>query len=140
VIVVDTGAIIALVDRDDRHHTSIAAIFSDSGDRWIVPWAVLPEVDYLLGSRLSEKVRSTFLEDVATGAIAVHWGSDADLARAAEIDEHYKALKMGMVDAVVLATAERLRAEAIVTLDMKHFGAVRPVRAMKLLPRDGGER
>jgi predicted nucleic acid-binding protein len=63
VTVAATGAIIALIDRDDRHHRSIAAIVSDSGERWAVPWAVLPEVDCLPGRRLSEKVRRAFLED-----------------------------------------------------------------------------
>jgi hypothetical protein len=40
------------------------------------------------------------------------------------------------VDALVLAMAERLRAEAIATLDLRHFGAVRLPRSLRLLPRD----
>jgi predicted nucleic acid-binding protein len=46
------------------------------------------------------------------------------------------ALRLGLVDAVVMAVAERLRAEAIATLDLRHFGAVKIAGAPRLLPRD----
>jgi predicted nucleic acid-binding protein len=40
------------------------------------------------------------------------------------------------VDAVVIAVAERLRAPAIATLDLKHFGTVAIKGRPRLLPRD----
>ena len=135
-IVVDTGAIIALLDRSESNHRTIARLYSQDGDSWVIPWAVLPEVDYILANHLGEKVRRAFLGDVAAGAFSVIWGSDADLARAVEIDSLYATLKIGLVDATVLAVAERLRADAILTLDLKHFGAVKTLRPVKLLPRD----
>jgi hypothetical protein len=136
VIVADTGAIIALIDRDEKHHKTLARLFANSGEEWVIPWAVLPEVDYILGARISETARRSFLDDVATGAFAVEWGSHADVVRAAEIDSLYQSLRLGLVDACVLAVAERLRAAAIVTLDLKHFGAVKPLWPLKILPRD----
>jgi predicted nucleic acid-binding protein len=45
-------------------------------------------------------------------------------------------LELGLVDAVVVATAERLKAEAIATLDLRHFGAVAIKGNPRLLPRD----
>jgi hypothetical protein len=36
----------------------------------------------------------------------------------------------------VIAVAERLRTDAIATLDVKHFGAVRIAGNPRLLPRD----
>ncbi|MGH7555488.1 MAG: hypothetical protein ACREMQ_21015 [Longimicrobiales bacterium] len=62
---------------------------------------------------------------------------EKDLARAREILERYRRLGMGLVDGVVMAVAERLRASAIATLDIRHFGAVRIAGSPKLLPRDG---
>jgi len=47
-------------------------------------------------------------------------------------------LRLGLVDGVVISVAERLRARAIVTLDVRHFGAVAIRGRPKLLPRDGG--
>ena len=43
---------------------------------------------------------------------------------------------IGLVDAAVIAIAERLGAGAIATLDLKHFGAVAIRGRPRLLPRD----
>jgi hypothetical protein len=40
------------------------------------------------------------------------------------------------VDAVVIATATRLEARAIATLDLRHFGAITIPGNPRLLPRD----
>jgi hypothetical protein len=45
-------------------------------------------------------------------------------------------LGLGLVDAVVIAIAERVRAEAIATLDLRHFGAVKIAGSPRLFPRD----
>ena len=123
-IVADTGAIIALIDSDDRHHQVLGDVFAR--EQWVVPWAVLPEVDYLLGTRVGSRARMLFLQDVASGAFAVEWGGDRDLDRAAQLDSQYESLQIGLVDAAVMAVAERLRARAIATLDLRHFGGVSP--------------
>jgi predicted nucleic acid-binding protein len=43
---------------------------------------------------------------------------------------------MGLVDAVVIATAARLKARTIATLDLRHFGAIAIPGNPKLVPRD----
>jgi hypothetical protein len=43
---------------------------------------------------------------------------------------------MGLVDAVVMVTAARLKARAIATLDLRHFGAVSLPGHPRLIPRD----
>jgi predicted nucleic acid-binding protein len=136
VIVADTGAIIALIDADDRHHTALRATFEADPGAWILPWAILPEVDYLLASHLSAEAELAFLRDVAQGDFAVEWGGPGDLDRALELCEQYSQLRLGLVDAVVMAVAERLRAAAVATLDLRHFGVVRLRGEPRLLPRD----
>ena len=134
--VADTGAIVALLDRSEASHRILAKLFDDTGDQWVIPSFTLPEIDYLVGSRLSQKVRRAFLEDVRDSAFNVVAVTSADLKRAIEIDSLYANLNLGIVDAAVIALAERLRAEAIITLDVKHFGAVRPQRPIRILPGD----
>jgi predicted nucleic acid-binding protein len=136
-IVADTGALLALIDADDRHHDPLRRLFGSAPASWIVPWAVLPEVDYLLARHLGPKVELAFLEDLAEGRYVVEWGDERDLARARELCRRHAALEMGLVDGVVMAVAERLRAEAIATLDLRHFAAVRLRAPVRLLPRDG---
>lgn len=135
-IVADTGAVLALLDADDGHHAAMLDLFERTGQRWILPWAILPEVDYLVGRHGSPEAASAFVGDLASGAWLVEWGSDADLAAARDLLERYADLRLGLVDAVVMAVAERLEAEAIATLDIRHFGAVALRGVPRLLPRD----
>jgi predicted nucleic acid-binding protein len=135
-IVADTGAIVALIDADDRHHERLRAAFEAEPDRWILPWAILPEVDYLLLHHVGLEAELTFLRDVAEGRWTVEWGTEADLARASELCAKHRGMRIGMVDGVVASVAERLRADAVATLDERHFGTLVVKGDMKLLPRD----
>jgi predicted nucleic acid-binding protein len=127
---------VALIDADDRHHQVLGALFREDPAAWVVPWAVLPEVDYLLATQLGSRTQGAFLADLARGEWAVEWGQEADVVRAHEIDRKYRALRLGLVDAVVMAMAERLRVSAIATLDLRHFGSVAIGGNPRLLPRD----
>ncbi len=135
-IVADTGAILALIDAGDRHHRALRGLFEEDSQQWVLPWAILPEVDYLVLSNLGVRAEEVFLEDLASGAYRVEWGKETDLDRAHGICRRHRSLKLGLVDAVVIAVAERLGAEAIATLDLRHFAAVAIRGAPRLLPRD----
>lgn len=135
-IVADTGAIIALMDADDRHHERLAELFDDDPAVWVLPWAILPEVAYLAGKHLGEASEASFVRDVVEGSLTVEWPEHGDLARAHVLMERHASLRIGLVDAVVMATAERLHAKAIATLDLRDFGAVKLRGSPKLYPRD----
>ncbi len=135
-IVADTGAVIALVDADDRHHESVRQLFEQNPDEWVLPWVILPEVDYLLATRVGTRAQSAFLDDLAVGAFAVEWGDQADVQRANSLCDQYADLKMGFVDGVVIGVAERLEATAIATFDLRHFGVVVIEGRPLLFPRD----
>lgn len=135
-IVADTGAIVALIDADDRHHRALRDLFEEDPDAWVLPWAVLPEVDCLLANHVGIRAEEAFVADLATGLYRVEWGSEEDLERAHELCVRYRSLKLGLVDAAVIALTERLGAEAVATLDLGHFGAVSIRGRPRLLPRD----
>lgn len=135
-IVADTGAVLALLDADDRYHTTLRALFEEKPSRWLLPWAILPEVDYLAATQLGQHVANAFVEDLSAGAFHVEWGHEGDLDRAHELNRRYRSLHLGLVDCVVMAVAERRRAEAIATLDLRHFAAVQLRCRPKLVPRD----
>jgi uncharacterized protein len=135
VIVVDTGAQIGLLDKSDRHHAALVALYVQRDQGRMVPWAILAEVDYLVASHLGEAAQAAWLADLAEGHFQVEWGTPADLERTREICSQYRRLRPGLVDGVVMATAERLKAD-IATLDLRHFGVVAMAHAPRLLPRD----
>jgi uncharacterized protein len=135
-VVVDTGAMIALIDAADRNHEAICGLYEEAPHRWVLPWAILPEVDYLLEHHLDSAAAAAFRADCAAGAFRIEWGNDADLSRAHAICTQYESLQIGLVDASVIAIAERLNAAAIATLDLRDFGAVTLPQGTRLLPRD----
>ena len=85
-----------------------------------------------MGARAQER----FAGDLASGAWAIEWGDPADLVRGEEISRRHRGLRLGLVDSVVMAMAERRGADAIATLDLRHFGAVTLRGRPRLLPRD----
>jgi uncharacterized protein len=92
--------------------------------------------DYLLRAHLSTRAARMFLGDLLASAFLVEWGTASDLARAAELNERYADLGLGLVDATVMAVAERVGARAVATLDLRHFGAVELKGSPRLWPRD----
>jgi predicted nucleic acid-binding protein len=136
VIVCDTSALIALIDADEQHHPAILQLFQQDPGLWLLPWAILPEVDYLLATRVGTRAQAAFLDDLVTGAYTVDWGRPEDLERAQTLSRRYADLRIGLTDGIVMATAERLRAQAIATLDLRHFGVVELANSPEILPRD----
>ena len=74
--------------------------------------------------------------DLAEGRYLVEWGEGDDLRRALELDRTYRDLSLGLVDCVVMAVAERIEARAILTLDLRDFGAVTLKGEPEIWPRD----
>ncbi len=119
-VVADTGGLIALLDRDDRHHRSVRHFFEKS-PTWLVPWAVLPEVDYLAHKRLGPAVAEAFLNDIRAGVFLADEGLHQDLPAAHQWRVRFADLQLGLVDSIVLAQAQRHQATALVTTDVRHM-------------------
>lgn len=136
IVVADTGPLYALVDRGDAWHDRIVVWWSKNRATIVVPVCVLPEVAYLLHTRIGPVAEEAFIQAVADGEFVVEQLDPDDVARAAEVMRQYADLGLGFVDATVVAAAERLDSRDILTTDRKHFSVVRPqhARAFTLLP------
>lgn len=135
-VVADTGALYALVDRSDRWHLPVTQWWASHGSRAVVPVVVLPEVCYLLHTRIGTAAEEAFIRSVADREFVLEALDDDDLPRAADVMRRYADLGLGFVDAALTAVAERLETRELLTTDRKHFGVVRPrhARAFVLLP------
>lgn len=135
-VVVDTSAILASLDANDVGHRAVRTFIEGSRDRRIVPDLVLAEVDYLVLRELGDKAEEAFLADVVSGAWQREGLASGDIARALTIIRRYRDLDVGLVDATIVATAERLGIDRILTFDRRHFSALRlhGRRAFALLP------
>lgn len=135
-LVLDTGPLYAIADRDDAQHASCLELLEGwVGPMW-VPAPVVVESAWLIGSRLGATAEASFLRSVLTRELSVEDLTDGDYARCAELIETYADLPLGFVDAAVMAVAERLGIGSLATVDRRHFSVVRPrhVEAFELLP------
>lgn len=132
--IVDAGPLYAAADSDDRDHAASLATLARSDLRLVVPALVVAEATYFVGRRLGSGAERAFLDGLA--GFDVEGPSDVDFPRMAELVEQYKDFPLGGTDASVVALAERLGAQVIVTLDRRHFAAVKPrhCEAFELLP------
>ncbi|MFN8524135.1 MAG: PIN domain-containing protein [Chloroflexota bacterium] len=135
-ILADTSGLYALMDRSERAHASVAALVSRTRALIVIPVLTLVEVDYLLHQRLGGHMAAAFASAVASGEFSLEGLVPGDLARAVEVMRQYSDARIGLVDASVVATAERLGVPRILTLDRRHFSMFRPrhCAAFELLP------
>ena len=125
-LVVDAWPLYALADRDDAHHRQSLELLGTHPGPLIVPTLVITEVAYLVGSRLGARAEVLFAQDLAEGVYSVDPVHAGDWLRIAELVAAYRDFPLGMVDASVIACAERRQLTEIATLDRRPFGAVRP--------------
>jgi len=135
-LVIDTGPLLAALDVADPDHERCATLLRDAAEDLVVPMLVLTELDYWCHARLGARVWISFLEDVLAGAYRIEACTSADLERCRELQSQYEDQSLGVVDASVLALAERLREHRLATLDHRHFSILRPAHtdALELLP------
>lgn len=135
-ILADTGVIYGAVDRDDPRHTDCAGVLENHADELLVPVPVLVESAWLIESRLGSSDEAAFLRAVNASELERVDLTGEDWARVIELVEGYADLPLGLVDASLVAVAERLRINQIATLDHRHFRVIRPVHidAFELLP------
>ncbi len=130
-LLVDTGVLYALADRDDAWHRRVREYLIAHQEPLLAPVTVLPEVAYLLRERIGSRAERAFVESLSQGELAMEPLTQRDIARAADVLATYDTL--GFVDATVMAIAERLKMKSIATTDRRHFGIVRPAHVERFI-------
>ena len=135
-VIADTGPLYALIDRSDTWHERVTAWWTAQARHIRVPVTVLPEVCYLLQTRISAQAEQAFVRSVANGELIIEPVESDDVIRASALMREYLDFPLGFVDATVIAVAERLGAREILTTDRRHFSAVRTngSRLVSLVP------
>lgn len=135
-ILVDTGPLYAMADRDDDWHARVVRFLKGSRDELIVPVPVLPEAAYLLAAHLGPEAERKLVQSLANREMTLEPLAFQDLPRILELLNRYAAAQIGFVDAAVAATAERLKISRILTTDRRDFSLMRPrhCKAFELLP------
>lgn len=135
-LIFDTNVLFASLDRRDTHHNACRELIENSREARIVPATVLVELDHFIRQRLHEVAHAAFLRDITDGAYFVEELRREDYIRVRQICAKYSDADIGLVDASVVAIAERLNEPKIATLDHRHFRMIQPrhIDAFELLP------
>jgi uncharacterized protein len=137
-IVVDTGGLLAALDRaESMHEPTVRALEREEGPFVLSP-LVLAELDYLVRRELGGDQALTLAREVGAGAYDLATLASADVAAAANVLAQYSDLGASLADASLVVLAAKRGTRRILTLDERHFRVLRPLDGgyFTLLPAD----
>ena len=113
-IVVDAGPLVALFDRDDRHHRKAVEFARSCRSRLITNLPVLTEAAFLL--RFNVDAQRDCLSWAQT-ALNIDQNTSSDLPRIITLLDKYRDLHADFADVSLLALAERLNVLQVASID-----------------------
>ena len=125
-ILVDSGFLYALYDRDDEDNADASAVAELYSGKFIIPYVVLTEVAYLFRRAGDVRAVVRFLDALVKGNYQFEIVSPGDLTRARDIMVQYADAKLDFVDCCIMALSERLNITQVCTLDQRDFNIFRP--------------
>jgi predicted nucleic acid-binding protein len=125
-VILDTSFLFSLADKSDRNHDRVLAVAQTISEPLLLPSVVLPEVCYLIASRLGHEAMRQFLSNLTASSTQLESITPTDLERVHQILEQYADSQLDFVDAVIVAIAERAGITRVLTLDRRDFSLVRP--------------
>jgi uncharacterized protein len=131
---VDTGAILAFLDENDRWHPAVTEAFAQASPPLLTSEAVLTELFHFVAARFhSVEVAWKF---VRSGALTLGTITDADLPALSQLMRRYNDRPMDFADATLVHLAERESLTTILTVDFSDFQTYRihGQRRFRILP------
>ncbi len=137
-IIADTSGLLAAMDADEKHHDACRQVVENQRTPVLLSPYVLAELDYLVNRKLGVAAELELLDDVALGAYQLAEMTAKDVAACRVILARYRDLGIGLAEASVVHLANRHRTGSILTLDERHFRALRTDagQSFRLLPAD----
>ncbi|HET9211978.1 MAG TPA: PIN domain-containing protein [Thermoanaerobaculia bacterium] len=122
-LLLDTGALVSLLDRSQPHHRRFTEFFSGWRGAVVSTEAVLTEATHLLGR--TPGGRELCLEFFLAGGATLVPASLSTLRRCRVLVERYADLPMDYADATLVILAEDLRTDLVFTTDRRDFEVYR---------------
>jgi predicted nucleic acid-binding protein len=135
-ILLDASVVLAAADRADLNHAAAMAWFDRADEPLLLAALALADLDTLLQRELGSDAALAVVAAITGGAIRLVQPVDADLVRATELLAATAEHRPRLVDALMVAAAERLGVRRIATFDRRPIAVFRPrhVRAFDLEP------
>ena len=120
---IDTGAILAVLDREDPWHGPCRAALRQLRLPLLTSEAVLTEVFHLTG--VNRAAKDSAWKFLRSGSIVLGAIHDADMGQLQQLMAKYWDLPMDFADATLVHLANRESINAILTIDQTHFATYR---------------
>jgi len=131
-LLIDSGFLYALFDRDDRYHKVVKTVQEFETGAALVPDIVLVEAAFLARRAGNVPAVASFLRAFEQFDFQLQALSVQDLSRAREILETYIDAHLDFVDCCLMALAERLKIQRVCTIDPRDFYIFRPAHCDRL--------
>ena len=138
-IILDTSGLLAAIDASQHRHQAARRSLENAPPPWLLSPFVLAELDYLLGTRVGQAAERALLAEVGRGVYRLESFETSEIAAAEWVIGRYAALDVGLADASLVVLANRHGCRDLLTLDERHFRAIRGPsgRPFRILPADG---
>jgi predicted nucleic acid-binding protein len=112
---VDTGPLVALFDRDDRHHAAALRFLNSFKGLLFTTWPVVGEAAYLLNFRVEMQVE--FYEWLRDSQLAILDVENQEWERVVALTRKYADRPADFADVSVIVACERLGTRLVATID-----------------------
>jgi len=114
-ILIDSGPLIALFDRNDKYHLASIKFIKDNNSELVTSLASVTEALHLLDFNRNAQI--DFLGWMNAGAVTLEPISSDDLQRIKELTIKYSDLPMDFADACLVLLGEKLNISTVATID-----------------------
>ena len=137
-IILDTSGLLSALDASQRFHEAARRSLEAASPPWILSPYVLAELDYLLATRVGQAAERALLAEVGRGVYRLDALEPAEITAAERLIGRHAELEIGLADASLVVLANRYGVRDLLTLDERHFRALRGPggRPFRLLPAD----
>ena len=134
-LLLDTGALVSLLDRSQAHHQKCRRAFADWSGLVVSTEAVLTEATHLLAGVRGG--RAACVDFFLSGGALLVPSSTASLQRVRKLLDKYADLPMDFADATLVALAE-LDCTSVFTTDRTDFSAyrIKGRKSFRILPSE----
>ena len=131
-VLLDTGVIVALLDRSERHHRACVDALEEVAGPLVTCEAVIAESFYLV--RNLPGAAEAIIQNVKTGTFRIPFQLQTAAASLQRIFRKYRDRQVGLADACLIQLASDLRTGDILTLDgdfeVYRWGPNKPFRLL----------
>ena len=118
-ILIDTGQIVAVLDKRDQHHALCSAIAERMPEVVYTCWPVVAEACYLLRHRLEYVER--LIEMIDVGYYEILDIPVEEITQVGGLISKYRDQQIDLADACLVHLAERENISTVFTVDHRHF-------------------